>query len=77
MYIFDKRLLQLEMKALALCKSLQYCLFSGGGFFYSNKGKEPIHKHAEKGDMECKFWLLLDEFEIQEAYSFELSVPAK
>ena len=27
--------------------------------------------------MECKYWLLVDEFEIQEAYSFNLSAPAK
>ncbi|OYU55621.1 MAG: hypothetical protein CFE25_08765 [Chitinophagaceae bacterium BSSC1] len=23
------------------------------------KGDEPIHVHAENGDMECKFWLIL------------------
>ena len=46
-------------------------------FFYSNEGTEPIHVHAEKADMECKFWLLTDEVEIQEAFSFNLTPPAK
>ena len=35
-------------------------------FFYSNEGTEPMHVHAEKGDMECKFWLLVDEIELFE-----------
>lgn len=28
-------------------------------FFYANEGspREPVHIHAEKGDMEAKFWL--------------------
>jgi hypothetical protein len=34
-------------------------------FFYSNEGSEPIHVHAEKGDMECKYWLLTEEVEIK------------
>ena len=38
-------------------------------YFYSNEGNEPIHIHAEKADMECKFWLDLNEFEIREAFS--------
>lgn len=24
-------------------------------FFYSNEGNEPIHIHAEKAEMECKY----------------------
>jgi hypothetical protein len=43
-------------------------------FFYSNEGNEPIHIHAEKADMECKFWILEEEVEIKEAYSYNLSV---
>ena len=31
-------------------------------FFYSNEGSEPIHVHAEKADMECKFWIIVEEF---------------
>ena len=46
-------------------------------FFYSNEGTEPIHVHAEKGDMECKFWLLIDEIEIKEALSYNLTSSAK
>ena len=46
-------------------------------FFYSNEGVEPIHVHAEKGDMECKFWILVEDIEIQEAFSFNLTPAAK
>jgi len=42
-------------------------------FFYSNEGNETMHIHAEKGDMECKFWLRVEEFEINEAYSYNLT----
>ena len=46
-------------------------------FFYSNEGNEPIHIHAEKSDMECKYWLLTEEIEIVEAFSFNLTPLAK
>lgn len=46
-------------------------------FFYSNEGTEPIHVHAEKGDMECKFWLVVDEVEIMEAFSNNLNPSVK
>lgn len=26
-------------------------------FFYSNENSEPIHVHAEKAEMEIKFWI--------------------
>ncbi len=42
-------------------------------FFYANEGDEPIHVHCRKGDMECKYWLDVDNFDIQEAYSYEMS----
>ena len=42
-------------------------------FFYSNEGNEPIHIHAEKADMECKFWFLEEEIEIKEAYAYNLN----
>ena len=45
-------------------------------FFYSNEGDEPLHVHAQKGDMECKFWLYSETFEIEEAYSFNLNPAA-
>jgi hypothetical protein len=42
-------------------------------FFYANEGNEPIHVHCLKGEMECKYWLETESFEIVEAYSFNLS----
>ena len=37
-------------------------------FFYSNELNEPIHIHVQKGEIQAKFWLLLDEIEIEEAF---------
>ena len=64
---------------LALKLNIPTILFIYGWrlFFYSNEGTEPIHVHAEKGDMECKFWLIIDEDEIHEAFSFNLTLSAK
>ena len=42
-------------------------------FFYSNEGHEPVHVHAEKGDIECKFLLLIEEVEIKEAFGYNMS----
>jgi hypothetical protein len=42
-------------------------------YFYSNEGEEPEHIHARKGDMECKYRLLRQEFDIQEVWSYALS----
>ena len=52
-------------------------IFGWRFFFYSNEGSEPIHIHAEKGDMECKYWLVVDELEIKEAFSYNLTPAAK
>lgn len=41
-------------------------------FFYANEGNEPAHVHARKGEMECKFWLLPDEYEIRLAFGHGL-----
>lgn len=46
-------------------------------FFYSNENNEPVHIHAEKGDMECKFWLLVEDVEILEAFSYNLTPTAR
>ena len=46
-------------------------------FFYSNEGNEPVHIHAEKAEMECKFWLDREKFEIEEAFAFRLSTAAR
>ena len=42
-------------------------------FFYSNEGNEPVHIHARNGDMECKFKLDKEEYDIQELWSNGLS----
>ncbi|MBN2442009.1 MAG: DUF4160 domain-containing protein [Spirochaetales bacterium] len=42
-------------------------------FFYANEGEEPIHIHCQKGDCECKYWLDPANFEIREAYSYNIS----
>lgn len=42
-------------------------------FFYSNEGSEPIHIHCKKGDMECKFWLDSLNFDVEEAYSYNMN----
>ena len=42
-------------------------------FFYANEGNEPIHVHCRKGDIECKYWLNVDNFDIQEADSYGMS----
>lgn len=41
--------------------------------FYSNEGTEPIHIHAQKGDAECKYWLDLELYDIQEAYAYNMT----
>lgn len=46
-------------------------------YFWSNEKNEPMHIHAEKGEMECKFWLNPDEFEIITALEYNLTPQAK
>jgi hypothetical protein len=46
-------------------------------FFYANEGQEPIHVHRRKGDLECKYWLNSETFEIQEAFAFNMSSKDK
>jgi hypothetical protein len=36
-------------------------------FFYSNEGHEPIHVHARKAEIECKYWIDADNYDIVEA----------
>ena len=38
-------------------------------YFYANEGDEPIHIHAAKGDMRCKFWLDTENFDVTEAWT--------
>ena len=42
-----------------------------------NEGNEPPHIHAEKGEMECKYWLIVEDESIEEAFSFNLSPKDK
>jgi len=46
-------------------------------FFFANENQEPMHIHAQKGDMDCKFWINVDDFEIIEAFAYNLSPSAK
>ena len=42
-------------------------------FFYSNEKNEPIHIHCQKAEKECKYWLDVDKFDIEEAYSYNMN----
>ena len=42
-------------------------------FFYANENNEPIHIHCRKGERECKYWLIRDLFDLDEAYAFSMS----
>jgi hypothetical protein len=46
-------------------------------FFYSNEGNEPIHIHVQKAEAEAKFWIVIDIYEIEEAFSYNLSPADK
>ena len=46
-------------------------------FFYSNENNEPLHVHAEKAEMDCKYWLKVDDFEIEEAHAYNMTKQAK
>jgi len=48
-------------------------LFGWRLFFYANEGSEPIHIHCKSGNKECKFWIDVDNFDIQEAFTFNMS----
>ena len=36
-----------------------------------------MHVHAEKSDMECKFWLYPETYEIAEAFAYNLNPASK
>jgi hypothetical protein len=42
-------------------------------FFYSDEGHEPIHVHAQKGEAECKYWLNVEVYDIEEAFEFGMT----
>jgi hypothetical protein len=46
-------------------------------FFYANENNEPPHIHARNGDSECKFWLSVSKFDIEEVYFYNSSPKLK
>ncbi len=42
-------------------------------FFYANERNEPPHIHVRKGDTECKYWLHVELFDIEEVYGYNMS----
>ncbi|MEW6088110.1 MAG: DUF4160 domain-containing protein [bacterium] len=42
-------------------------------FFYANEGNEPIHIHCRKSEKECKYWLLVSEFDLEEVFAYNMS----
>ena len=41
-------------------------------FFYANEGHEPVNVHAKKAEIECKYWIDAVNYDIIEAYAFNL-----
>ncbi len=46
-------------------------------YFYSNESNEPIHIQVEKGNILAKYWLMIDEIEIIEAFSYNFTPASK
>ncbi len=42
-------------------------------FFYSNEKNEPIHIHCQKAEKECKYWLDIENFALEEAYNYNMN----
>lgn len=42
-------------------------------FFYANEGDEPIHIHCQKGEKDCKYWIDQENFDVEEAYSYNMN----
>jgi hypothetical protein len=42
-------------------------------FFYANERNEPIHIHCRKAEKECKYWLDIDNFDVIEAYTYNMN----
>ena len=45
-------------------------------FFFANEGNEPIHVHGKKGNANCKFWILVNAYDIKPAYTRRMT-PAE
>jgi hypothetical protein len=46
-------------------------------FFYSNESNEPIHIHAQKAEMECKYWIDEENYDLKEAFTFNMGTKDK
>ncbi len=46
-------------------------------FFYANERDEPIHIHCRKAEKECKYWLDPENFDVKEAYTFNMNSKDK
>lgn len=46
-------------------------------YFYANESNEPIHIHCSKAVKECKYWIDTKNFDIDEAYSFNMNSKDK
>jgi len=42
-------------------------------FFYANEMIEPIHIHCKKAEKECKYWIDRDNFDVDEASSYNMN----
>ena len=42
-------------------------------YFYSNEMNEPIHIHCKKAEKECKYWIDRENFDLDEAYSYNMN----
>lgn len=48
-------------------------MFGWRFFFFMNERNEPIHIHCEKSEKSCKYWLDVENFDIIETYSYDLT----
>ncbi|MFH0921389.1 MAG: DUF4160 domain-containing protein [Fibrobacterota bacterium] len=42
-------------------------------YFYANERNEPIHIHCKKGEKEAKYWIVKEQFSVEEAFSFRMN----
>ncbi|MBN2143813.1 MAG: DUF4160 domain-containing protein [Candidatus Aureabacteria bacterium] len=42
-------------------------------FFYANEKGEPMHIHGKRGNSECKYWIDEENFELFEAFSYNMT----
>ncbi|MDD5434396.1 MAG: DUF4160 domain-containing protein [Nitrospira sp.] len=52
-------------------------IMGGRLFFYANEGDEPIHVHCRNGEMECKYWLDIENYAVEETFAYNMSQKDK